>query len=94
MPIYEYQCSVCEQITDKYFSSIDAPRRLRCRHCTAEDAERIISGAVYHADEATRTAKLDSKYEKKAEAALKNTRSADPDRLLKKMRDFGVGRSK
>ena len=92
MPIYEYRCKACEQITDKYFSSTDAPRILTCKHCSAEDAERIISGAVYHADEATKTAKLDSKYEKKAEAALRNTRSADPDRLLRKMLDFGTDR--
>lgn len=90
MPIYEYRCKACEEITERYYSSTDAPRKLTCKHCNAEKAERIVSGAVYHADEATKTAKLDSKYEKRAEAALKNTRLADPDRLLRKMRRFCV----
>lgn len=88
MPIYEYRCEACSELTDKYFSSTDAPRSLKCQQCHKGEAARIISGAVYHASEATKTSKLDSRYEKKIDRAMHNTRSADPERLLNKMKPF------
>jgi len=87
MPIYEYLCSSCQKITDKYFPNTNAPKTMLCSHCQ-ESAKRIISGAVYHQSEATKTSKLDPKYEKMVDRAMHNTRSADPDRVLNNLRPF------
>jgi len=88
MPIYEYRCRVCKDLTDKYFPNTDAPDSLQCKHCSSNNTHRIVSGAVYHASEATKTAKLDPKYEKMVDRAMQNSRSADPDRILRKLRPF------
>jgi len=88
MPIYEYRCTHCDNLTERYFSSTDAPRSLVCKHCNIEGAQRIISGAFYHASEATTTAKLDPKYEKKVDHAMRNSQSADENRLLNRMKRF------
>jgi putative FmdB family regulatory protein len=88
MPIYEYRCRACECLTDKYFPDTNAPVALLCKHCGSLDTHRIVSGAVYHASEATKTSKLDPKYEKMVDQAMRKSSSADPERLLRKMRPF------
>jgi len=88
MPIYEFWCESCGATKDKYFSNSNAPRTLPCQQCNEGEAKRVISGAVYHQSEAAKTARLDSRYEKKIDRAMHNTRSADPDRLLRKMKPF------
>ena len=88
MPIDEYQCRACDGLTDKYFPSTDAPQSLTCKHCNSDDTQRIISGAVYHASEATKTSKLDPKYEKLVDDAMRKSSSADPERILRKLKPF------
>jgi putative FmdB family regulatory protein len=88
VPIYAYRCAKCGQVTDAYEKVSTAPKTLRCSHCGAKRAKRIISRVAYHASEATKTSRLDPKYEKMADDAAKKSASADPMRLLKKMKPF------
>jgi len=88
MPIYEYHCRSCEGLTGKYSPSTKAPNTLPCKHCHSNDTHRIISGAVYHQSEATKTAKLDPKYNKMVDRAMQNSSSADPERILRKLKPF------
>jgi len=88
MPIYEYRCRDCECLTDKYFPDTNAPAALSCKHCGGPDTHRIVSGAVYHASETTKTSKLDPKYEKMVDQAMRKSSSADPERILRKMKPF------
>ena len=88
MPIYAYRCSQCGEVTDAYEKVSSASKTIACSHCGAEGAKRIISRVAYHASEATKTARLDSKYEKMADDAAKKSAAADPMRLLKKMKPF------
>ena len=87
MPIYEYLCGSRKSLTDKYYPNTNAPKTLVCAQCKS-DAQRIISGAVYHASEATKTSKLDPRYEKMVDRAMHNSRSADPDRVLRNLKPF------
>ena len=88
MPIYAYRCVACDEVTDVYAKVARAPKTVRCERCGATGAKRIISAVSYHASEATKTSRLDSKYEKMADDAYKKSASADPNRLLKKMKPF------
>ena len=88
MPIYEYRCEDCHGKLEHYFSSQDAPKKMICDLCGSSKSYRIISGASYHQSEAAKTAKLDRKYDKKVNRAIANTRSADPDRVLSKLKPF------
>ena len=85
MPIYAYRCRACGDVTDTYASVKNAPDSIECEHCRGADTHRIIARVAYHASEATKTAKLDPKYEKMADAAMRKNPLADPDRLLRKM---------
>jgi len=88
VPIYTYRCGACDEVTETYASVRDAPRTVRCEHCGADGARRIISSVAYHASEAAKTSRLDPKYEKMVDAAYEKSASADPNRLLKKMKPF------
>ena len=92
MPIYAYRCVECDEVTDVYAKVGAAPQTTRCERCGAEGAKRIISRVAYHASEASKTARLDPKYEKMADDAYKKSASADPNRLLKKMKPFDGAR--
>lgn len=85
MPIYAYRCADCGKVTDHYCSSSDAPLALTCEHCQGSDTRRIIAAVAYHASEASKTARLDPRYEKKVDRAMRNSASADPDRVVRRI---------
>jgi putative FmdB family regulatory protein len=88
MPIYEFHCQSCNGISERYFHNTDAPRTLACKNCDAGDAQRIVSGATYLASDAAKVARFDPKYEKMVDRAMHNSRSADLDRVLSKLKPF------
>ncbi len=88
MPIYAYRCAHCGGVTDAYASIDAAPDAIECEHCASRETHRIIARVAYHASEATKTSRLDTKYEKKIDDAMRKSASADPDRLLRKMKSF------
>jgi putative FmdB family regulatory protein len=89
VPIYSYRCRACGGATDAYASVNDAPTSVACEHCHATDTYKIIGRVAYHANEATKTARLDSKFEKRVDDAMRKSAGADPNRLLRKMKPFG-----
>jgi len=89
VPIYAYRCRACGEVTDTFASVGDAPDHIECEHCQSQETHRIIARVAYHASENSKTAKLDPKYEKMVNDSLRKSSSADPDRLLKKMKPFG-----
>ncbi|HTK98660.1 MAG TPA: zinc ribbon domain-containing protein [Pseudomonadales bacterium] len=88
MPIYAYRCRHCGGVTDAYASLNDAPASVECEHCRGSETYRVVGRVAYHASENTKTAKLDPKYEKMADASMRKNPLADPDRLLRKMKPF------
>lgn len=90
MPIYEYRCVECRRVSSAFAHVSDAPRTLTCEHCGAAEAPRIISRTAYHRSELQKLESLDPKYDQMAEQALRNTPSADPDSLLRKMTPFSA----
>ena len=90
MPIYEFRCASCRRVSSTFANVSDAPRTLACEHCGAPDAPRIISRTAYHRSDLQKLESLDPKYDQMAEQALRNTPSADPDSLLRKMTPFSA----
>ena len=87
MPVYEYRCEECGRVTAATHRITDAPKRLDCEHCGA-DAHRIISRSSIHLSAASKVARLDPKYDKMVDQAMKNTQNAEPDHLLKRTKPF------
>ncbi len=88
MPLYSYRCRDCGAETEHFARIDDAPEHVRCDACGGEHTHRIISSVAYHASEASKTARLDPKYEKMVDHAMKKSASADENRLIKKMKTF------
>lgn len=88
MPIYAFRCDVCDEVTDVFASVHDIPERVECGRCGSADTHRIISRVAYHASEATKTAKLDPKYDRMVDHAMKKSASADENRLLRRLKPF------
>ena len=63
------------------------PHDQHCDHCGGV-AERIISTPFVRLSKASKLEKLDPKYDKLVDRAMRSTPLADPDRLLKKMKPF------
>jgi putative FmdB family regulatory protein len=89
MPIYSYRCRSCGGVTDAYASIDAAPEAITCEHCGRTETYRVVGRVAYHASENAKTARLDPKYEKRVDDALRKSSNADPDRLLRKMKPFG-----
>jgi putative FmdB family regulatory protein len=47
MPIYEYRCHQCGQLTDALQKMSDPPLTT-CRHCGAEALEKVMSRTSFH----------------------------------------------
>ncbi len=69
----------------------DAPKTVKCDQC-GKEARRIISRPSVHLSNLSKVEKLDPKYDKMVDKAMKNTASADPDRYLKKMKPYSEGK--
>ena len=91
MPLYEYRCPRCDAVIAKLFGVRDAPRHVPCPSCRI-DAGRIVSKPSVHLSAGAKVARLDPKYDKMVERAMRNTASADPDRLINRRGDIAKGR--
>ena len=87
VPIYEYRCPRCSEITTAIQRLAEHRKTQTCEHCGAV-AESIVSRPSVHRSNASKLDRLDPKYDKLVDTAMKNTAAADPDRLLKKMKPF------
>ena len=43
MPTYEYQCSSCEEVTERERAIEDRKKRVKCSHCGSMRTHLIIS---------------------------------------------------
>lgn len=50
MPMYEYRCQSCEEITDAIRSIDDRDNAPACEHCNGETRKIISLGQKVHAD--------------------------------------------
>lgn len=88
MPIYPYRCSDCGKVTD-LLASIDTPDDpIECEHCHSWRTQRVIGRVAYHASDSAKSSRLDPKYDKMVDDSMRKSASADPDRLLKRMKPF------
>ena len=87
MAVYEYRCTACGEITTHWCAIADRPNSVSCERC-GKPARGIVSGGAVRLSSASKVARLDPKYEKRADQAMRNTPNADPDRLLRKMKPF------
>lgn len=85
MPIYCYRCESCDCLTDAFAPVSNIPERVVCERCGSAETHRVISSVAYHASESSRTARLDPKYEKMVDSAMKKSASADENRLIDRM---------
>lgn len=90
MPLYEYRCQDCGQITT-VMASVDASRAVvACEACGGE-TRRIVSRPSVHRSKGSKLSRLDPKYDKMVDQAMRNTSSADPDRLINRRGDVAKG---
>ncbi len=85
MPIYEYRCRKCSQISTVMQPASDHKSRMDCDHCGGT-ALAIISRTHARLSLTSKVEKLDPKYDKLVDRAIKNTPGADPDVYLKRMK--------
>ena len=88
MPTYEYRCDACNDVTARVFSMSGTPREVDCETCGAT-AHKIISRVSVRLSNLSKMEKLDPKYDKMVDSAMRKTQSADPDNYLKRMKPFG-----
>lgn len=91
MPIYEYRCESCGKVSTHLASINSIPTEVSCEHC-AKTAPRILSRPSVHLSARSKTARLDPKYDKRVDQAMRNTPMADPDRLINRRGDSTKGR--
>jgi len=77
MPIYEYRCESCNEITSALILKSDEERHLSCRHCQSHRIIRILSSCTVHKTAAQRIAEF-------------NPNSAKGDDIYKDDRNVGL----
>lgn len=87
MPVYEYRCPACGEITSIVARISEASETQPCDHC-AGTAERIVSRPSVHRSKASKLDRLDPRYDRMVDRAMANTPNAEPDQLLRKMKPY------
>lgn len=85
MPLYEYRCSSCGEVTTVLRAATDSQAAVTCEIC-GERAARIVSRPSVHRSNASKVARLDPRYDKLVDKAMGATQAADPDRYLRRMK--------
>ena len=91
MPLYEFRCPSCGAVTDHLASVRNIPKRVACERC-GEAAPRVLSRPSVHLSKRSKVSRLDPKYDKMVDRAMRNTADADPDRLVNRRGDIAKGR--
>jgi len=47
MPIYEFRCLKCNDLSEFLFASSNDQNEIRCRHCGSEMLERVLSASNF-----------------------------------------------
>ncbi len=47
MPIYEYQCASCDEVTERECRMSERPKRVRCTECGSMRTHQIISDTSF-----------------------------------------------
>ena len=72
----------CGTLTDELCSVGAAPESVTCENCGSTNTKRVIGRSAYLTSDAQKTSRLDPRYDKQVDQAMRNTRNADPDRYL------------
>ena len=89
MPVYEYRCQQCREISSYLLKTYGGELQSGCKHCQSRDLQRIISSVAYIRSEADKFAQLDPKYTKMVDRALAKAPSdTDPGHYVRKMVPF------
>ena len=91
MPIYEYRCQSCGEVSTTLAPISAIPTQIPCELCGIP-CHRILSRPSVHLSARSKTARLDPKYDKRVDQAIRNTPMADPDRLINRRGDSTKGR--
>ena len=90
MPVYEYRCTNCGAVTSTLASIKAIPEAIECT-CGGTSV-RIVSRPSVHLSKGSKVARLDPKYDAMVDKAMRNTPTADPDRLVNRRGDIAKGR--
>jgi putative FmdB family regulatory protein len=88
MPVYEFRCPACDEVMAVTCAIAARPDTVTCSHCRNGIATLIMSRASVHRSSASKAARLDPKYDRRVDRAMRNTPEADPDRILKRLKPF------
>jgi putative FmdB family regulatory protein len=89
MPIYEYRCRQCGEISAYLLKTIGGEPQSGCKQCESSELQRIMSSVAYIRSEADKFAQLDPKYTKMVDQALAKAPSdTSPDHYVRKMVPF------
>jgi putative FmdB family regulatory protein len=88
MAVYEFRCGKCGCITVHWCAIAERPTTVDCEHCASPGATRVVSQASVRLSSASKVAKLDPKYDKMVDRAMRNTPQGDPDRVLRRLKPF------
>ena len=91
MPLYEYRCGKCGLVTSQLAPMHDIAPNAECDHCGAL-APRIVSMPSVHLSKRSKVGRLDPKYDRMVDRAMRNTSAADPDRLINRRGDVAKGK--
>ena len=64
MPIYEYRCHDCGEVSEVITRGISSPVKAVCGECGSKKVERLVSRIIAHQTEATKMEQLDPKYDR------------------------------
>ena len=64
MPIYEYRCLKCGEVSEFITRSISSPLKAVCAECGSKKMERLVSRIIPQQTEATKFEQLDPKYDR------------------------------
>jgi putative FmdB family regulatory protein len=85
MPLYEYRCDHCGALTTALRPIAESSEPTPCDAC-GQPAHRIVSRPSVHRDQASKVNRLDPKYDRMVDKAMKDTQHAEPDRHLARSR--------
>lgn len=91
MPTYEYRCDECRAVTAVQTPMSRRAESQACERCGSASTRRIVSLPAVRRSNLSKAERFDPRYDKMVDQAMRNTRHAEPDRLINRRGDIAAG---
>ena len=84
MPIYEYQCRSCDELTSVLVRGFNSPDSVKCEHCGSTETSRVMSTPAINMGLEKEAQATETAQKGRQDAAMKDVAQREVKKMMKR----------